>query len=348
MKELPTTPNNQLRNPKWSYLYAYNLRTLRDVFVYCAQKEKIKERTLYEDMASHKIPPPKTVWVNKNRKRKERARLEYIHAAEYLGLICRKDGFVMPAFSAFEKEKKIIIKENAKRTFKRSITSPLFTEKEKKALLGIILSYERAKDFLWWFLDFSKYSNIRDFSLDDFKKHSQPLYILGKTIASEKGSEILRKFGDNKRWKIPAKYIRLANFVFPKWFYEIDFIGKTVEFPEFSKDKELWHMFYPLRMSSEEFLQMDGASMLEELFLKKKHSRSLWIPYVIYAVVLKYGCPVGAAKTLLKKLYNEDYEHFYLERTSLQVMKKRAKYEESYIKVDGFYRSTIILKRRGK
>ncbi|MBW2003419.1 MAG: hypothetical protein JRI72_02235 [Deltaproteobacteria bacterium] len=348
MKELPITPDNQLRNPRWSYLYAYNLKTLRDVFVYCAKKKRIKESVLYYDMASDKIPPPKNVWITKGIKRKERLRLEYVHAAEYLGFICRKDGYVMPNLSEFRKEKNIILKENVDRTFKSTAPSPHFTEKEKEALLRLVTSYERAKDFLWWFMDFSKFTNINDFSLEDFKKHAKPIYVLGKTISSERGSEVLRKFGDNRRWKIPTSYIRLANFVFPSWFHEIGLIGKTVEFSEFSKDQELWHMLYPLRMSSEEFLKMDGASMLEEMFLSKNHRRSLWIPRVIYDITLKYGCPVEAVKTLLKRLYNEDYEHFYLERTSLQIMKKRAKYEESYIKADGFYRSTIILKRRAK
>lgn len=345
MKELPFTPNTQLKNPRWSYLYAYNLRTLRDLFVYCAQKEKIKETSLYEDMASNLIPPPKNVWVSKGIKRKERLRLEYVHAAEYLGLIKRENGLVMPNYDSFPHEKKIILKENAGRVFATQISSPPLSEKEKKGLIGLLLSYERAKDFLWWFFDFNIYKDSNGFSIDDFKNKAKPIFLLGKTVVSQRGSEVLRKFGDNTSWKIPENYGRLANFVFPSWLSELGLIDRAVEFPDFSKDKQLWHMFYPLRMTTDEFLKLDGKKLFEELFLTRADKQSLWIPYVLYVVAIKYGCPVEAIKIKLERLFKDDYEHFYLERTSLQVMKKHSKYEGSYIKVDGFFRSTLILKK---
>ncbi|MCK9573866.1 MAG: hypothetical protein M0R20_05685 [Candidatus Omnitrophica bacterium] len=348
MEELPITSDSQINNPRWSYLYAYNIKILRDILVYCAKKRKMRESALYSDMAANKIPPPKSVWISKGIKRKERLRLEYVHASEYLGLIRRENGFVEPNFKEFEKEKRVIISENSQRKFDSSIASTQLTEKEKQAFINILSKYERAKDYLRWFLDFEKYKSISEFSIHDFKKNSQPIFILGTTVASYKGSEILRRLIDKKSWKIPNGYIRLSNFVFPAWFRELGLLDKIYVFPEFSHDKKLWHMIYPVKMKTKEFLELDGASILESMFLKNKERTTIWIPYLLYVIAMQYKCPVVAIKMLLKNLYKQDYEHFYLERTSLPVMKNRYTYEESYINVDGFFRSTLILKRRNK
>jgi hypothetical protein len=50
---------------------------------------------------------------------------------------------------------------------------------------------------------------------------------------------------------------------------------------------------------------------------------------------------VCAIKKAIENVYKEDFSHFYLDRTSLQVMKKHSTYRESYIKVGGFYRSSL-------
>jgi hypothetical protein len=60
---------------------------------------------------------------------------------------------------------------------------------------------------------------------------------------------------------------------------------------------------------------------------------------------MKFYCPVSAIKQAIEKIYKEDFSHFYLDRTSLQVMKRGSRsynaYRESYIKVDGIYRSSL-------
>lgn len=344
MQELPITKS--IAKQKWSYIYAYNLRTLRDIFVYCAQRGEIKEKQLYENMAKNIIAPPAKKWVSSGIKRKERLRLEYIHAAEYLGLIKRKQKIITPDFDNFEVEKKAVIEANKNRAFKPSCASPDLVDAEKWALTNILFDYGRVKDYLFWFLDFKKYKNAGSINLSDFKNEGKPIFLLVKTIAAKKGSDTIKRGANGKLWKIPESYIRLANSLFPIWFTDLGLIDKISVFPEFSQDKRLWRMFYPIKLSNDDFLNKDIGKLLEDLFLKDTDKKSIWLPQLIYVVALKYGCTTTAIKRSLEKLYKEDYEHYYLERTSLSLMKRRMQYEGSYIKVDGFYRSSLVLTRR--
>lgn len=342
MGELPITKTER----KWSYIYAYNIKTLRDIFVYCSMKKEIEEKQLYIAMAKNIIPPPGKQWINEKVKRKDRLRLEYIHAAKYLGLIKRKNGMLISDFDNFAVEKNLVIESNNNRQFKPSKKTVDLAQSEKWALTNILFNYERVRDYLFWFLDFKKYKDSNSFEISDFIEDGKPIFLLGKILLRKKGSDILKRKIDRKIWTIPNTYVRLSNSVFPNWFVELDLINKVVVFPEFSEDKRLWHMFYPIKISDENFLKKDIAKILETLFLKKTNKQSIWLPFLIYKMALKYSCTTRAIKLLLEKVYKEDYEHFYLERTSLPLMKRHSKYENSYIKVDGFYRSTIILTKR--
>lgn len=348
-KALPFTKLEEMKKPKWSFLYAYNLRTVRDIFVYCALKEKIREEDLYKDMKEMKIPPPKDRWFSPRRKRTERLRLEYVHAAKYLGLI-KKEGiekagnFLLPDFSNFEKEKRIVVEENQKRSFEPSRISPAFTRKEKEAMRKIALNYERARDFLWWFLDFSQFTNIWSFDENDFRKHAKPVFLFGPIKKGKKGREILKREIDGKIWKIPDEkpydYTRLASFVFPAWFKELGLIDKVIVFPEFSEDRKLWYMYYPIKMSEEEFLKLDMFEILESLFVKEG-MKNVWTPYLIYVIAREYNCPTKAIKMSVENVYKAYPGHFYLERVPLHLMKRHHK--ESYIKIGGFFRSYLNL-----
>jgi len=350
-KILPITKKENIKKQEWSYLYAFNIRTLRDLFIYCAIHGEIEEKKLYKDMEEYKIPPPKDHWINIKRKREKRLRLEYIHAAEYLGLIKRENGKVYPNYDKFKKEKVIIEAENKKRLFNKGEASPQLTLKEKKALLKIILNYERARDFLRWFLDFTKFPNSLSFSIEDFKKEAKPIFILSKLEKGKKGSQVLKRDIDGEIWKIPEDYIRLASYVFPNWFMELGIIDRVRVFPNFSEDNKLWDMYYPIKMSEEKFLCKNLGKILQNMFLitKKQKIVTIRIPFLIYKLAKKFYCPVKAIKKGIEKIYKEDFKHFYLERTSLQLMRKQSiKDTESYIKVDGFYRSSLKIIKRGE
>jgi len=335
-----------MKKRSWSFLHAYNLRTVRDTFVYCDLEEKIKEEDLYRAMKEMKIPPPRDRWIYPYSKRKERLRLEYVHATRYLGLIKKEGKFLLPDFSDFEKEKRIIVKENQAREFEPSRNSPPFTREEKGALLKIVLNYERARDFLWWFLDFSQFPGIWSFNENDFRRCAKPIFVLGKIERGKKGREILRREVDGKIWKIPNKkpydYTRLASFVFPSWFKELELIDKVIVFPEFSEDKNLWHMYYPIKMIEEQFLELDLFSILKSLLSEQK-GRSMWTPYLLYVMARKYNCSIQAIKTGIENTYKEHVGHFYLERAPSHLVKR--KYKDSYIEVEGFLRSYLNLSK---
>ena len=58
-RTLPYTETEAMKIQTWSILYAYNLRTVRDIFVYSARKGTIKEREIYRAMNDNLIAPPK-------------------------------------------------------------------------------------------------------------------------------------------------------------------------------------------------------------------------------------------------------------------------------------------------
>jgi len=345
--KLPVTARQDLKKQEWSYLYAFKLRTVRDIFVYCAFYGEIDEKKLYKDMEEKIIPPPKDHWIDTRRKREGRLRLEYIHAAEYLGFIKRKKGKVQPNFKEFKKEKEAIIRENEHRIFNQENPSSQFTTKEKKALLKIILNYERARDFLRWFLDFSKFPDSLSFSVEDFKKKAKPIFILCKIEKGKKGSQILKRYIDNKIWIIPEDYLRFSSYVFPNWFSELGLIDKVIVFPEFSGDKKLWHMYYPIKMNEDRFFNLNMSDILINTFLKNHQKEQIiWIPYLIYILARKYYVSVNVIKSCLKNIHKTDPAYFYMERIPSHLMRSRLRYKQSYIEIDGFFRSHLKLTRR--
>lgn len=118
MKEIETLPmSKKVKNPRWSYFNAYNIRTVRDIFVYCVIKGEINKDDFYREVIE-KIPPPnppKNQWINEKGKTKqdrERRILEFEHGARYLGLIKKERNIIKPDFETFKEEKETIIKEN--------------------------------------------------------------------------------------------------------------------------------------------------------------------------------------------------------------------------------------------
>jgi len=340
-QKIPTLPFIESVEKKWSYLYAYNIRIIRDIFVYCAFNEKLTKSALYKAMDENIIPPPRDRWVNPKRKFKDRLKLEYLHAARYLGFIKVENNILAPDFSKNVREKKIILEENKRREFRPSQNSPAFSDKEKKAMLKIVLNYERARDFLRWFLDFDKYTDIWSFNEKDFQRDALPIYVLSKIEKGKKGREIIKREIDNKLWKIPHDYIRIASFVFPNWFRELGIIDNVVVFPEFSFDGNLWYMYYPLKMTDEKFLRLDLSEVLYSMFLENRTERTIRIPYMLYAIAKRFHCSTNAIKLGIEMLYRKDPTHFYLERVPLHLMKRKKIYRDSYMEVDGFFMSYI-------
>jgi len=369
-KVLPFTEQRKLiGTPKeWSFLYAYNLRTVRDVFVYCNLKKKISSKQLYLDLAANKVHPPKDYWIRRGKKRQERLRLEYIHAAEYLGLIKQTKSEVTSDFSFQKKEKELIVEQNETREFNGSEgASPPFSEQERKAFRSIISRFQRARDYLYWFLDFSKFEDSMSFSIEEFTSISEPIFVLSGNNSGLKGSDLILRCIDRELWSIPSNkpndYIRLASYVFPSWFKDLGLIDEVIVFPELSKvilpeitsaispligKRGRWCIyFYPIRMSSNEFKKVDLANYLRNKFLKTRSFISVPVPEVVYSIANDFRCPVNVIHQRLALLFKEDFTHFYLDRASLNTLDRsrfRA-YEKSFIRVDGFYRSHLKISK---
>lgn len=342
--------STELKKPGWSYLYAYNLRTIRDIFVFCHYMGEIK-LSEFDDLVVKHISPPSNKWVNPNVKRKGRLILEYRHAAEYLGLLKKENGVIVSDFSVFQDEKKAIIESNKDLNFGLSYVSPSFTDSEKKAFLNIILNYERARDFLRWFLDFDEYPDIWSFNISDFRRDAKEIY-RGKSDTNEKGSSLIKREIDGLIWQIPTEkpndYRRMASNLFPKWLNELGLIGTVEVFPEYSDDGNHWHMHYPIK-NNDRCIEIDNLkNIIYDSFFAdgtQKYAK-IWTPHIIYILARDYYLPRDVIEELIGKLYNEDFTHFYLDRASLQGMGgRRMEVKSSYPNVDGYYRSYLKVTR---
>ena len=141
-----TLPYTDLQNKKWDFIYAYNIKTIRDIFCFVSRNEGIELPFLYNKMDNNFIPPPNNKkWENINSKKKDRNKLEYLHATKFLNLILQNELKVFTEEKKFVKEKQNILNENKDRKFEPSLYSKDLNENEKNALSNIVVAYERAR-----------------------------------------------------------------------------------------------------------------------------------------------------------------------------------------------------------
>ena len=91
-------------------------------------------------------------------------------------------------------------------------------------------------------------------------------------------------------------------------------------------------------------------AIFEMFFEPYERRKTIWIPLLLFKLVKKFYCAVDEVKKLIVSLYKQEFSKITLERASLEVMKYAGKlkyplYRESFIKVDGFYRSYLIISR---
>ncbi|WP_435356598.1 hypothetical protein [Emticicia sp. SJ17W-69] len=351
MKEIKPLPFTKVSDKKWTFLYSFNLKTIRDIFIY-VNRQPITKKELYEKMEQNIIKPPKKQWSDDKNKKKDRLKLEYLHASIFLGLISQDNNFLLSVnFDSFSKEKKNLIKENEKRDFSTEKQSLELNDIEKKEFLSIIFSYSRAKDYLWWFTNFET-QEISDITVEYIQREGKPFYLMKDNTS--KGARILHRTIDNKDWTIPYEeekinkkgkltltndYSRLVTFVLPSWFCELEVINRIPILKEFGFKKGNWEMHYPISLveiSLEEF----------EIFIKttfgdnSKSYNAIWIPQIIYKTALKYRLPTEVIKKLIIRLFEEKRQEFTLERSSYQVLRYSA---ESQRRSDNFHQELFII-----
>lgn len=352
-------PFKRESNKKWSFFYAYNLRTVRDIFLYVAWNRP-SEQGLYDAMENYEIKAPRDKWANENTKDKNRLKLEYLHGTKYLGLIkLTENGLFEIDLSDFSKEKEEILACNQHRDIKAEKETPKLSNQEIKAFIPIILNYTRAKEYLWWFLDFNKFPTVESFTINDFKANGKSIYLQkGK---DQKGSEIIYRLIDGRFWKTPFEehlinnevkrtndYTRLVSYVFPSWYEELGLIDRIPILKEFGFIEGNWELHYPLSRKTIEL------EIFENFLIKKFNNRQrsinvIWIPLIIYETVLQFQISIDEIKRLLISLYEERSPKFIMERSSLQVMRysrnirNRDRHLELFLTYRGFTRNNFII-----
>ena len=167
--------------------------------------------------------------------------------------------------------------------------------------------------------------------------------------------DLIKREIDGEYWLIPnitssysnnIDYRRVVSYVFPNWFRELSLIDTYHIYKEISFDKNSWLFCYPIKsfeISRKEFKEL----ILNIIMNDTKSSKKIWIPELLYKVSKSTYLPIKLIKDRIIELYWENTSKFTMERASLQVMKygnmkSTSKYfENSFIKIDGFYRTYL-------
>ncbi len=331
--EIPELPYKKESNKKWSFFNTYNIRTIRDLFVFISQKPSTEEE-LYDAMERKIVKPPRDRWSIANsseKKDRDRQKLEYLHATRFLGFVKEVDANLKVDLEEFCDEKKEILAINGGRNFSLEKATPILADQEVKSILPIILNYSRAKEYLWWFLDFTQFNKAEDFNLDDLKTYGQPIYL--NKPKDQKASEIMYRCIDKKLWKIPYDeyvdkerikrtndYTRSVTYIFPAWFEDLKVINRIPVLKEFGFMEGNWDLHYPIKVHKVDIDTFE-AFVLNKFNNELKKTNVIWIPIIIYESVLKFQLAIEDIKGLLVRLYEERKPRYIMERSSLQVMR---------------------------
>ena len=361
MKDKQLLPYTKEAEKKWSFLYSFNLKTIRDIFVFVA-RESISKKTLYEKMEANIIKPPKNNWNNDKKKKIDRLKLEYLHTCTFLDLIFqnKESNLLTVTFEHFKEEKEIIIKENKNRDFCSETESSQLNENEKKAMLSIILSYHRAKEYLWWFTNFAD-KKISEINLEYVSNFGKPIYL--KKDSGSKGARLIYRLIDNQEWIIPFEekekkgkiilendYSRLVTSVLPNWFSDLNVINRIPIIKEFDFKEGNWEMHYPI--SSINLTLYEFELFIEKKFVDKRKSyNAVWIPIIIYETVLEYRLSIKIIKELIIKIYEEKKPKYMMERSSFEVLRYSAEsqkykgniHRELFIIYKDFLRTFLVI-----
>ncbi len=347
---------------KWSFFYAPDLRVLRDLFLYCIKKGQ-KGATLSELV---------TLITSKNReiqlmtgptKRMKNVRTpltikgmtrDYLHAARYLGLLERRNSKWYPNQDEHPDAKQSFVLESEKlpqATTTDSRPARDLTENEKRAFQEILWDYHHVRTFTWWFMDFSTFTNPATFTVLEFREQGK-----GVGIITRKNETFWWREIDNIIWKVPKRYHRLSviTHLYPQWLQQVDLIDRC-PIPENyilntrGHFKQWWVGFYPLdgkRKTVEELVNvLDHHLQTNYAQARDERNVAVWIPELLWNLASQFRQPLDAIKKSLQLLVKENPQHYYLERTSSDVISKQTRYyEESYLKVDGMYRSALLIR----
>jgi hypothetical protein len=361
LKHNQLLPHTKESEKKWSFLYSFNLKTIRDIFIFVA-RSPISKKKLYEKMEENIIKPPKSKWSDDKNKKIDRLKLEYLHTCTFLNLVFQDkvNNILTVTFEDFKEEKEILIRENENRDFDLESESLDLNEVEKKAILPLILSYHRAKEYLWWFTDFEN-KKISEINLEYVSNFGKPIYL--KKDSGSKGARLIYRLIDNQEWLIPFHekdkgnklilendYSRLVTSVLPNWFGDLEIINRIPIIKEFDFKDGNWEMHYPV--SKIDLTVDDFESFIEKKFVDKRRSyNAIWIPVIIYTTILEYRLSVKKIKELIIKIYEGKKPKYMMERSSFEVLRYSAEsqknkgniHQELFIIYKDFLRTFLIV-----
>lgn len=341
---------------KWNLLYADRLDKIRDIFLTVTNNQGILKKDLYTKIRETIYHPRAYIEKNKNtyfQKRtieefqkfkekigeyyrwRKRTLVEYIRAAEFLGLIEeRKVGknlrYYIPKISF--RQKSIIVKEN-------NFNNKFLTPNEKKGFIHILMENKRFREFLAWFMPDGKHP----YSYKDFIKRSKSIsFVFDPKISRPKDMKGPNVYISNdKRHEIEKDKLRIT-WTYREW---SKFVGLTDEIKLNPKGKKWkddnWRCF-PIKKHKDDFNPFKFAQLVQKEFkIKPNEKIRLSIPLLLFRVCSKYYISVSDVKDLVILCNKKFGGRFYLEQLSSVFFDE--KYKSSYIKLGGYYRGGLVI-----
>ncbi len=360
IRELPT-PKPAKNEKKWSFFYAPDLRVLRDLFLYCIRKGQ--KGAALPELVSLITSRNREMQVMTRKKGKmvnagftstiKGMTRDYLHAARYLGLLERRNSKWHPNQDKHSDAKQLFILESEKSPHSTTIDSQLtreLTDNEKLAFQEILWDYHHVRTFAWWFTDFTALMNPSTLTLLAFREQGK-----GVGVISRKNEIFWWKEIDKTTWKVPRRYHRLSviTHLYPQWLQQVELIDRcpipgNYILKRHGHFKQWWIGFYPLdgrRKSVKELIdELDNHLQANYAGFRGGRNVAVWIPELLWDLANRFRQPLDVIKRSLQLLVKENPQRYYLERTSSDVISKQTRYhEESYLKVDGMYRSALLI-----
>ena len=281
------------------------------------------------------------IWEKAEAKKKDRNKLEYLHACEYLDFIIKKNDKYFPNMDKYEQIKTSLIL--FLRTHVSLDEAPIDMKKNITSML--IEQYPVAKNFFSWFKNF-------DFNTND----SNELYFF--QLNNNKGLDhvLIKK----NLYQIPKNYHRMID-LFKAWFVNLGALEAIflpikdvnlnskildIDFSNYintKKDIYIFQLFYLPKESMNPTLKI--ANVIKNIAISKRMNVFSLSELIVY-IAQETKIPYATIKDSIVELAKKEPSTYYLERLSEYYLDQKSLYhmENAFIKYNGFYRNRLIVR----
>ena len=328
---------------KWSFIYAYKIEIVFEIFLYVFDNAGTTKENIYLAMSEGIISPrnKSDLWEKADAKKKDRNKLEYLHACEYLNFITKSNDQYYPDLTDFKKTKLELISYLRFHNTLEAATPNL--KKDTSEML--IQNYPVAKNFFSWFKNFNLNSD-----------HSNGIYFFQQNVS--KGSDYA--LIDNNFYLIPKNYHRMID-LFKAWFINLGSL-ETIFLPlkdvnlnskildiNFSKyistKKEIYifQYYYLPKESNNPIFEISNA--INNLVIKKRNNVLSLTELIVY-IAQETKIAHAIIKDTIVLLAQKEPSIYYLERLSEYYLDQKSLHhmENVFIKYNGFYRNRLIVR----